>query len=125
MITNGGQMTYTKSILQEGDKILIIIDYQYNTEYTETNDGFSFYTTDGSTVDYYNKYTSNLTITNYNDVPMAKNGYQFSDPTIGGLTDLTLAPNSGYPKINSNIISEPKNIFATLFESKFPKNTRF
>ena len=96
-ITNGQQLTYTTQILQNSTTITVIIKYQYYSKTTDTNDGFSFYTQDGSTVNYYNNNTSDLTIQYYDGVPFAKNGSQFA-----GLTNFTFGPNSGSPNLLPN-----------------------
>jgi len=96
-ITDGQQMTYTKQILQDGQLVTVILNYQYYSKPTDTNDGFSFDSPQGSTVNYYNSNTSGLTIVYYDGVPFSKGGNQFK-----GLIDFTFGPNSGTPKLLSN-----------------------
>jgi surface protein len=90
--TNNGGITYTYNVKITGNYFLITVSYKVSS--TTTMDGLSFYAADNNIINFYNNYTSDLTIIQFGLVPLSKEGRQFAK-----LNSLTFSPTSNTPTL--------------------------
>ena len=106
-LINRNQLTYTKNITQVLEKITVTINYTYDKELSDTDNGFSFYKPDNSIIEFYNNNTSDLTINSFGKIPLSRLGNQFTN-----LKKLKFSVNCGVPTILPN--TSLKNCFENI-----------
>ena len=87
-----GDITYTISVEKTDNDYRISVSY--NVYKIDTNDGLSFKSDGDLIINFFNTYTTNLTIYKFGDIPLGKEGYQFT-----GLNELTFDPSSNEPTL--------------------------
>lgn len=90
--TNNGDISYTVNVQKSGNDYLISVFY--NVYVANPNDGLSFKADGDRIINFFNTYTTNLTIYQFGDVPLGKEGGQFA-----GLNFLAFAPTSNSPTL--------------------------
>ncbi len=87
-----GDITYEIEVQKTGNDYRISVFY--NVYKYDTNDGLSFKEDGDRIINFFNTYTTNLTIFRFGDIPLGKEGYQFQ-----GLNELTFDPLANAPTI--------------------------
>jgi surface protein len=87
-----GDITYEIDVQKTGNDYRISVFYDVYKY--DTNDGLSFKENGDVIINFFNNYTTNLTIFQFGDIPLGKEGFQFQ-----GLNELTFDPSANAPTI--------------------------
>jgi surface protein len=89
---NNGELKYTSVVSITDNTFLVTVSYKVYSE--ESVSGLTFKSNNNYVVNFFNNYTTNLTIVQFGNIPLENNGFQFST-----LNSLTFSPTANAPTL--------------------------